>query len=441
MPFQIIREDITRMEVDAIVNTASPSLLGGGGVDGAIHKAAGPRLKEACKALGGCKVGEVKVTLGFALPCRYVLHTVGPVWKGGFLGEEAALRRCYNNALETAESLQCESIAFPLISGGAFGYPLRKALHVATDCITAFVLEHELSVYLVLYGSDSLLEGRRLFPDLQEYIDDHYVDEKEKTFGFRRRRRYSYNRPEPEETAAFGQREGKDEDPGLFETSDSAWDHEYQGASFSGFSSGEDFTGFSQGAASAEPEASIRPDAAAFEDLDDTAFFSAFPEPAAPASHAKMPGKPPRESRPAYSQAVGAPTVPAADDAAYAPDDLDWLFEQIDESFQQMLLRKIDESGMTDAQCYKKANVDRKLFSKIRKDVQYRPSKPTAIAFAIALELSMRDTEDLLNKAGYALSRSSRFDLIIRYYIERGRYNIFEINEALFAYDQSLLGG
>lgn len=405
MPFQIIRDDITRMRVDAIVNTASPSLLGGGGVDGAIHRAAGPQLKEACRSLGGCRVGEVKVTDGFDLPCRYVLHTVGPIWKGGFLGEEAALRRCYNNALETAESLQCESIAFPLISGGAFAYPAKKALRVAVDCITAFVLTHDLTVYLVLYGAETVLEGRSLFPDIQEYIDDHYVEKKEKQYGFRRRRRPDANIS------------GFDEDFG------------YGAASQAAFS---------------EPMADeVFPESGMPSVPETTASFPSVSMPPAPAPQAKpaapRPGKPPREDA-SEAAPASAPYAYGAEHA-YEPETLDWLFEQIDESFQQMLLRKIDESGMTDAQCYKKANVDRKLFSKIRKDVQYRPSKPTAIAFAIALELSLPETEDLLNKAGYALSRSSRFDLIIRFFIEKRRYDIFEINEALFFYDQSLLGG
>lgn len=425
MPFQLIRDDITRMEVAAIVNTTSPSLLGDGGVDGAIHHAAGPKLKEACKRLGGCRVGEVKVTPGFALPCRYVFHTVGPIWKGGFLGEERALRSCYNNALNLAVSMQCESIAFPLISGGAFGYPVKKALKVATDCITAFVLEHDLAVYLVLYGSDSLLEGRKLFPDIQEYINDHYVEHKEKQHGFRRRRGYG-SFAEPAENIRPGKPAGHFSEPAEAEPEeDSAPNDSFDDAysAYSADSWGDDDS------AQAAPEKPASPETPLPVLSEDTAAFAAQPQPDGAVQQR------PRRPREA------APVCFSTSDAGYAHETLDWLFDQIDESFQQMLLRKIDESGMTDAQCYKKANVDRKLFSKIRKDVLYKPSKSTAIAFAVALELSLPETEDLLNKAGYALSRSSRADLIIRYFIERRNYNIFEINEALFAYDQSLLGG
>ena len=429
MPFQIIRDDITRMNVDAIVNPASPSLLGGGGVDGAIHNAAGPQLREACRRLGGCRVGEVKVTSGFELPCRYIFHTVGPVWKGGLFGEEIALRSCYNNALSMAVQMQCESIAFPLISGGAFAYPVKKALRVATECITAFVLEHDLSVSLVLYGSDSLLEGRKLFPDIQEYIDDHYVGQKEKQYGFRRRQRYS-SFSMPAENDILESADAHIAEYGAKEPEDSFFDSSASESALEGFSADSWDSGFAM--PTAQPD---RPDAAKSEPPENTGSFSAIPAPQA---------KPAREAaslRPQKRPREAAASVFSSAEEAYAPETLDWLFDQIDESFQQMLLRKIDESGMTDAQCYKKANVDRKLFSKIRKDVLYRPSKATAIAFAVALELSLPETEDLLNKAGFALSRSSRFDLIIRYFIEQRRYDIFEINEVLFAYDQSLLGG
>ena len=353
MPFQIVRDDLTKMPVDAIVNAAKPSLLGGGGVDGAIHQAAGPELLEECRTLGGCEVGQAKITGAYRLPCRWVIHTVGPKWRGGLFGEKRQLSSCYRASLELALARGCESVAFPLISSGAYGYPKDKALQVAVNTISAFLLEHEMTVYLVVFGAESVMLSRRLFADIQEYIDDRYVELRQTQFQRPRR-------AQMEESNCL----------------------------FSG-----------------------------------STFGDAAPQPPSQPGKAKLRAAPPAPSS-------------AADTTA----GIDRLFKQLDESFQQMLLRKIDESGMTDAQCYKKANVDRKLFSKIRKDVYYKPSKTTAIAFAVALELDMRETEDLLQKAGFALSRSSKFDLIIQYFIEHRNYNIFEINEALFYYDQSLLG-
>ena len=344
MPLHIVRNDITKMTVDAIVNAAKPSLLGGGGVDGAIHAAAGPKLLEECRTLGGCETGHAKITKGYQLPCRYVIHTVGPVWQGGQNGEKDLLVSCYRNSLALAREYGCESVAFPLISAGIYGYPKDKAIKTAVDTIGDFLLENDMTVYLVIHGRGSLDMAHRLFSDIQEYIDDHYVEEHAPKFRRRDSRESRENRASAEELY-FGK---------------------------------------------AQMEAPAPADG-----------FTA-----------------------------------AADD----PEELKRAVSELDESFQQMLLRKIDERGITDAQCYKKANIDRKLFSKIRGDVHYRPSKPTAIAFAVALELDGEETEELLRKAGYALSRSSKFDVIIRYFIDRGIYNIFQINEALFFYDQSLLG-
>ena len=333
MPLEIVRNDITKMTVDAIVNAANESLLGGGGVDGAIHCAAGPKLLAECKALGGCNTGKAKITGGYNLPAKYVIHTVGPIYDDGKHGEKALLESCYRESLALAKEHNCETVAFPLISSGVYGYPKDQALKVAIDVISDFLLENEMKVYIVIFDKVAYKISEKLFSDIAEYIDDNYVDE-----------HTDYCRESMRMNAPM--------------------------------------------------QASM-------------SFFEA------DLCECK---------------------------AMATPDDLDSKLRQIDESFSQMLLRKIDEKGMTDAECYKKANIDRKLFSKIRSDVHYKPSKPTAIAFAISLELSLDETEDMLKKAGFALSHSNKFDIIIEYFISKGNYNIFEINEALFAFDQCLLG-
>lgn len=340
MPFEIVRNDITKMHTDAIVNAANESLLGGGGVDGAIHRAAGRELLAECKTLGGCKTGEAKITAGYKLPAKYVIHTVGPVWQGGVAGEEEKLRNCYRKSLALALENGCESVAFPLISSGAYGYPKDKALKVAIDEISSFLLTEDMMVYLVIFGKETLSISSKLFADITQYIDDNYVAEH--TDSVRERSRWL-------------------------------------GARFS-----------------------------------------------APRSNAVDLCK---DSAPCEM----CTQMPA--------ESLEEKLRELDESFSQMLLRKIDEKGMKDSECYKKANVDRKLFSKIRNNTNYKPSKATAIAFAVALELSLDETEELLRKAGYALSHSNKFDVIIEYFIANKRYDIFEINETLFAFDQNLLGG
>ena len=378
MPFQLVRNDITRMAVDAIVNAANTSLLGGGGVDGAIHRAAGPKLLEECRTLGGCRTGDAKITKAYDLPCRYVIHTVGPRWKGGDRGEKDLLTSCYRTSLELALSHGCESVAFPLISSGAYGYPKDKAMKVAVDTIGDFLMEHDtdMMVYLVVFGKESVSLGHKLSSDIREYIDDNFTDLRERQDRYRRRRFY-----EDRDAGISGNM------PFLYEST-AAFPDEALGAP-----------------AEEEPE---------------------YPCSASDASPIHASPKPKASSfSPSLTVPVPSPSKP--------------VFE-LDESFQQMLLRKIDELGITDAQCYKKANIDRKLFSKIRGDAAYRPSKPTAIAFAIALELSRKETDELLRKAGYALSKSNLFDVIISYFIEKHNYNIFDINETLFAYDQSLLG-
>ena len=326
MPLLFIRNDITKMPVDAIVNAADESLLGGGGVDGCIHRAAGPELLAECRRLGGCRTGEAKLTGAYRLPCRYVIHTVGPVWRGGEHGEREQLVSCYRNSLRLAKEQGCETVAFPLISSGIFGYPKDQALRVAVDTIGAFLLEHDMTVYLVIFDRRAYQISGKLFADIAEYIDDHYVE-----------------------------------------------------------------------------------------------------------AHTDLGAE--RLRRGALHREMVAPMC-----APMAAPALDDLLEHLDAGFSETLLRLIDRSGIKDSEVYKKATVDRKLFSKIRNNSNYKPSKPTALAFAIALELDLAETKDLLARAGYALSASSKFDVIVEYFIRQRNYDIFAINEALFAFDQSLLG-
>ena len=376
MPIQIVRNDITRMEVDAIVNAAKPSLLGGGGVDGAIHRAAGPELLEECRTKGGCRTGEAKITRGYRLPCRYVIHTVGPVWNGGHDGEPELLASCYRSSLALAREYGCRSVAFPLISAGIYGYPKDRALRVASDTIAEYLASNDMgddmTVYIVVYSRESVQLGREISAELREYIDDRYV----------------LSHPTG--------REGRED---------------YIGAMYSAQTEANEPIGILEDSSEALPGA-MEPHPRI--------------ESAAPAARPKP------KARWQRTESKGAP----APDGAAFPD----FSRMLDESFSQMVLRKIDEKGMTDAQCYKAANMDRKHFSKIRSDVHYQPGKKTAVALAIALRLDMSETTELLRKAGFALSESNLFDLIVCYFISRRKYNIFEINEVLFYYDQVTLG-
>ena len=348
MPLHIIRNDITKMPVDAIVNAAKNSLLGGGGVDGQIHAAAGPMLLAECRTLGGCETGDARITKGYNLPAKYVIHTVGPVWRGGSYNEENLLRSCYQRSLRLAAENGCESVAFPLIASGIYGYPKTAALRVAVDAVSSWLAENDdMLVYIVIFDRASFTAGEKLYRDIRSYIDDVYADAAEEKWQ-RGRRRGSF----------------------LRRASRPAADVEYS-------CSEDNF-------------------------LQDTC-------------------------------------LPAAGYKAALPS-LEEYIKNTDEGFSAMLLRLIDEKGMTDARCYKKANIDRKHFSKIRKDINYKPKKATVLAFAIALELTLEETENFLKSAGFALSHANKMDIVVEYFIRRGIYNIHEINMALFDFDLPLLG-
>lgn len=428
MPLQILRNDITKMRVDAIVNAANSSLLGGGGVDGAIHRAAGPALLEECRAIrareGGCRTGDAKLTGAGRLPCRYVIHTVGPVWQGGGQGEAELLASCYRRSLDLAAEKGCETVAFPLISAGAYGYPKQEALRIAVDTIRAWLQDsgpEEMTISLVVFDKAAFEVSSGQYAAVAAYIDDHYVEA----------------HAEPASVAVARKNRALQnllKGPGR---------------------GGKKHTLFEVGAA---PDAEDAWDAECAEE----ALSPAAPPPPAVPGMAGGPGKPPappaaaaapREANIAPQAAPAAPFAPAAPQAApaapaappsaapqAAPASLREALRSLDESFAEMLLRKIDERGITDAACYKKANISRKLFSKIRADRLYRPSKPTALAFALSLELGLDETQELLRKAGFALSHSSKFDVIVEYFILNGVYDVMRVNEALFAFDQPLLG-
>lgn len=343
MPLQIITGDITLLEVDAIVNAANNSLLGGGGVDGCIHRAAGPALLEECRTLGGCETGSAKVTLAYNLPSKYVIHTVGPVWQGGTAGEEKLLYSCYEKSLALAVEKGCESVAFPLISSGAYGYPGAAAKQIATRAIIDFLekSERDMMIYLVFFNrKDMHYEG----PDFSRIFRENIRNNRAAGVS------PNYGMPGKSRVKASFRKEQEDYAPICFDTM---------------------------------------------------------------LSEVHAPGP----------SAIGDGFVPKPD-----------------ESFQQMLFRFIDERGITDVQCYTRSNISRKLFSKIRSDVNYKPSKSTVISLAIGLELSREETDELLNRAGFALSKSMMGDQIIAWYIDKGDYDVFAINEALFTYDQPLLG-
>lgn len=371
MPLHIIRNDITKVQCDAIVNAANTSLLGGGGVDGMIHRAAGPELLKECRTLGGCQTGQAKITKGYKLPCKYIIHTPGPVWHGGNEGEKDLLSSCYYNSLLLAKKNNCKTVAFPLISSGIYGYPKEQALQVASETITRFLAEEapDMSVYIVVFDKNSYLISEGLYSDIRSFIDDKYVNELHK------------------DRALFGSRRIINNEPtSIALDSDMMSDSLPSSSGYSGTAANRLF------------------------------------------------GQKKKTSDKARSKSFSQ----LSEEKEH--EDLSRMLKNMDESFSEMLLRKIDEKGIKDSECYKKANVDRKLFSKIRSDKLYKPSKNTALAFAIALELSLDETKDMLQKAGFALSHSNKSDIIIEYFILREIYDIITINEALFSFDQKLLG-
>ena len=331
MPFQIIRNDITKVRADVIVNTANPKPQIGSGTDSAVYAAAGgDALLEARKKIGDIAPGQAAVTPAFHLPAKFIIHTVGPAWLDGQHGEKDILRACYENSLALAAELKAESIAFPLIATGVYGFPKDEALNIALSEIGKFLLTHEMNVILVVLGKAAVALSEKLMGSIEAYLDEHQVKELENA-----------------------------------EYADGRILEEYR-------------------------------------------------------------------RRRAAQQYANAP-------ASGSGQTLEEILGSAGDTFQQRLFRLIDASGMDDVTVYKKANIDRKVFSSIRCKKDYKPSKKTAVAFAVALQLPMQEMLDLLACAGITLSKSDKFDLIISYCVRNGIYDIFEINAVLFRYGQPIL--
>ncbi|MBQ6343144.1 MAG: macro domain-containing protein [Anaerolineaceae bacterium] len=360
MPFQIIQNDITKVSADAIVNTANPQPVIGGGTDSAIYHAAGEaQLLEERRKIGSIQPGNAVSTPAFSLKARYIIHTVGPVWIDGNHSEREILHSCYANSLKLAAELSCKSIAFPLIATGVYEFPKDEALDIALKEIGKFLLTHEMNITLVVFDKKAMELSEKLVGEIDKYIDDHAIETlREKEYGcffgslFQRRR----IQKELEQIEDYSQAE---------------WDEELTECK--------------------------------------------------------------NESMPKM-----APYKAVSERTESSP--LDEVLKKKEDTFQQRLFKLIDERGLDDVTVYKRANVDRKLFSKIRSRADYHPKKKTAVAFAIALKLDMPTMQDLLSRAEFALSPGNKFDLIISYFVNSGNYDIYEINSALFKYGQPILG-
>lgn len=361
MPFQIIRNDITKVKADAIVNTANPRPVIGGGTDSAIYRAAGEKqlLAERIK-IGSIDRGQAVSTPAFNLSAKYIIHTVGPVWLDGNHGERETLHACYVNSLALAADLNCESIAFPLIATGVYGFPKDEALDIALAVIGKFLLTNEMDVTLVVFDRKALKLSEKLVGEIDQYIDEHAV--------------------------------------GILR------DEEYGGKQTN-----------IQRRRRIEKELQ---DLEIFEPISDQMIINP----------AKM-----------YEEkaSIGAPDTALMDSSEKS---LDEILDRKEDTFQQRLFKLIDERGLDDVTVYKNANSNRKVFSKIRCNVDYKPKKITAVAYALALHLDMPELQDLLARAGYALSPNNKFDLIISYFVQKKEFNIIEINTVLFDYNQPLLG-
>ena len=411
MSFKIVRNDITKMTTEAIVNTANAEPVVGAGCDSAVYKAAGfdELLAYRKDRIGSVPEGDVFLTPGFALPAKYIIHAVSPLYRDGGQQEEEKLRSCYRKSLALAAQHGIRSVAFPLIATGSFGYPREEGMRIAIDEIHAFLLTHEMEIILVVFGESAVRMGRQIDPDLESYIDRNYVSRKtEEEYG-------SYNRrPRPGfRPAATAQPSGSFPAPGAPAPEASRPGAPAPNAPASGASRPAD----------AAPRPAGRPRRRPSSILPGLGWFK---------KDTKRTEEAPFDDAASDSATFecAAPGTAAFDDSAFEEleNRLNERMKHMSDTFSQYLLFLIREKGLENADVYKSAIVDKKVFSKIKNHPDYHPQKLTALCLCIGARLNLDETRDLLARAGYALSPCDKTDIIFSYFIENHIYDMIELD-------------
>ncbi len=368
MAFKIVRNDITKMKVDAIVNTANEEPIYSSGTDTAVYKAAGEELLLAEREkIGFMNEGEVAITPGFNLPAKYIIHAVSPCYIDGTYGEERKLRQCYRRSLNLAYENQCKSIAFPLIATGSFGYPKEEGMSIAVEEIKAFLLMHDMLIYLVVFDTESTRLGLDFYPELEAYIDHNYVcDKREEEYGDR------YYGSETNEELEYDKKEDVEK---LLKYPSIKIDKCFMKAS--SIMSTEDVE-----------ESAVEEDGAVGAFFDDDLW---------------------EENESALNERM----------------------KHLSDTFQQYLLYLIEVKGLTNTEVYKRAIMTKQLFSKIKVNPDYHPDKATAMRLCVGAKLNLDETKDLMARAGYALSPCDKRDIIFSFFIEREIFDMIEIDIVL----------
>ncbi|MBO4963259.1 MAG: macro domain-containing protein [Clostridia bacterium] len=378
MPLQILQDNIIGVKCDALVNPTNKKLKAGGGLDELVHYLAGEELDKVCAIIGEIELGQAVITPAFNLDCNFIIHTVGPTWQGGLYKEEETLISCYKECLKLAEGCKCNSVAFPLISSGRYGYPKDKVLKVAVDTIKEFLQSSELMVYLVVHNKDAYEINEQLDKGLTDFIIDTFKKPKLISRPSTEERKGVFECPAPKEMERLIKSKTKKEVP--LQAVDCYFEEE-------GLSFQESYNAIGT-SVNKEIE---------------------FP--------------------PSYYKTQPLPTFKEEDN----------LKRFMYKGFALTLFELIDKKGLKDVECYKRANVSRQTWYKIVNDRNYTPNKNTIISFAIALQLDIMDTQKLLATAGFILSKSSLFDVIIMYCIVNKIYDVFDIDSILFKYEQPTL--